>query len=31
LREEVAQTLVNPAEVDSELTALCDALIASGR
>src|SRR5205807_5492711 len=27
LREEVAQTLVNPAEVDSELSALCDALI----
>jgi RNA polymerase sigma-70 factor (ECF subfamily) len=30
LREEVAQTLVNPAEIDSELSALCDALIISG-
>jgi RNA polymerase sigma factor (sigma-70 family) len=30
LREEVAQTLVNPAEVDSELYALCDALVTSG-
>jgi len=30
LREEVAQTLVDPADVDSELRALCDALLASG-
>jgi RNA polymerase sigma factor (sigma-70 family) len=30
LREEVAQTLANPAEVDSELHALCNALLASG-
>jgi RNA polymerase sigma factor (sigma-70 family) len=29
LREEVAQTLANPAEVDSELHALCNALLAS--
>jgi hypothetical protein len=29
LREEVAQTLANPAEVDSELRALCNALLAS--
>jgi len=29
LREEVAQTLADPAEVDSELHALCDALLAS--
>jgi RNA polymerase sigma factor (sigma-70 family) len=30
LREEVAQTLVDPAEVDSELHALCEALLAAG-
>jgi DNA-directed RNA polymerase specialized sigma24 family protein len=30
LRKEVAQTLANPAEVDSELHTLCEALLASG-
>jgi RNA polymerase sigma factor (sigma-70 family) len=30
LREEVAQTLVDPADIDSELRALCDALLTSG-
>jgi RNA polymerase sigma factor (sigma-70 family) len=30
LREEVAQTLANPAEIESELHALCEALLAAG-